>query len=137
MTLLEFAESLQDRDALSLMTEEETNLAKEKGYVLVSGWSDDLMEFDGAIEDEASVYGGGVVRFDINGVLPDVDDLDEDELEEWLKRKKTSRTITANRCEKEPYSWSYDTEIPHEKISLKKEGDDFYCEAILFDLNSI
>ena len=47
-------------------------IAKEKGYVIVYGASDDLVEFGGAYEEEAEVgLDGGIVSFDANGTSDD------------------------------------------------------------------
>src|SRR5690606_10264498 len=54
-------------------------LAKAHGLVVAYGFSDDLLEFDGAMHDEFSCYGGGTVLIDANGLLPSFKAASEDE----------------------------------------------------------
>lgn len=50
MTLKEFANTLNGRDyGRSMFSKEEIKIAKENGFVIVTGASDDLMEFQGVI----------------------------------------------------------------------------------------
>lgn len=67
MEARELAEKLNGRaygDSFDDVLEE----AKQSGLVIVTGASDDLMEFDGAIRDEGGCFDGGRVYFDKDGV---------------------------------------------------------------------
>lgn len=60
MDIKEFAKSISGKEyGFPQFTKEEIETAKENGFVIVYGASDDLMEFDGAIRDEAGCYEGG------------------------------------------------------------------------------
>lgn len=112
--------------------------AKENGLVVVYGASDDLIEFEGAFRDEGSVYDGGTVRVDAEGVLPDnADDLDtEEERERYYYRKGRSKTIEALWCDEVNgggFDWAYRTDIPHATFNVM-DGDEPYCCGIVFAL---
>ena len=64
MTLKEFAKMLDGREYLHEITKEEEALAKEFGFVVVFGYSDDNAELRGAIDDEIGCYDGGVLEHD-------------------------------------------------------------------------
>ena len=68
MTLKEYAEMLNDREyGYPQFTKDEIKIAKENGFIIVYGASDDLMEFDGSLYEEAECYDGGKVYFDKAG----------------------------------------------------------------------
>lgn len=104
-------------------------VAKEAGLVIVSGASDDLMEFDGAIYDEGGCFDGGKVFFDRNGVSQD--------------RSERSNCIEAFWCDKSALdksrnviTWTYKTDIPHETFMIYEDGEP-YCRGIVFDLADV
>lgn len=113
-------------------------LAKEHGFVIVFGASDDLMEFRGAIRDESGGYEGWVALIDKDGVLPDFEGLeaDEAEAEKYFNRKRSSKTIEALWCSDYEYAWKYETDIPHEKFNVLGDGD-YYCEGIVFHVSEL
>lgn len=127
MTLKEFANTLNGRDyGRSMFSKEEIKIAKENGFVIVTGASDDLMEFRGAIEDEGDCFEGGNVYFSKDGV----------EYEE-----KTVNVIKALWC-KEPddcgmvIPWTYETDIPHETFDVIRDGR-VYCRGIVFSIDNV
>ena len=73
MTKKELAEKLNGTEYTGsrIFSEEILQEAKESGLVIVYGVSDDLMEFEGAFEDEGGCFCGGTVYFDLNGVSQD------------------------------------------------------------------
>ena len=112
MTLKEFAKILDGREYLHEITKEEEALAKELGFVVVFGYSDDNAELRGAIDDEISCYDGGVLEHD---GLPSI--------------------IYADWCPKDiDCSWEYDTSIPHENFKIYEDGE-LYCVGIVCDIN--
>lgn len=112
MTLEEFAKILDGRSYGNEITKEEEALAKELGFVVVFGYSDDNVELRGAIDDEIGCYEGGLFEHEDlpSGIYADwcPDDID---------------------C-----SWAYGTEIPHESFHIF-DGDDLYCVGIVCDIN--
>jgi hypothetical protein len=108
--------------------------AKAAGIVIVYGASDDLMEFDGAISDEAGVWEEGTtVRVDAAGLIPDFDQIDKDDKEElrgYFKREGGGKEIEALWSE-DGYLWTYKTDLPHETFEIVEEGQP-YCRGIVF-----
>jgi hypothetical protein len=86
----------------------------DNGIVIVFGQSDDLMEFNGAIDDEIGAYEGGVIY---------INDKQLDHTE-GLK-------IEALWCDGD-IAWTYKTEIPHETFDIMEDGEVF-CKGIIFE----
>ena len=64
MSIKEFAQQLNGKEyGYPMFTEKEIQTAKDNGWVIVTGASDDLMEFEGAIRDEGVCFDGGKVFF--------------------------------------------------------------------------
>ena len=62
MELKEFATMLNGREyGYPQFTQEELRIAKDNGFVIVSGASDDLVELEGAITDEGGCWEGGTI----------------------------------------------------------------------------
>lgn len=111
MTLKEFAEMLDRRQYHHEISKEEELLAKELGFVVVFGYSDDCAELRGAIDAEIDCFDGGLLEHDS---LP--------------------AGIYANWCpEGIDCSWAYETTIPHEKFCIYEDLD-LYCVGIVFDI---
>ncbi len=113
MTAEQLAMALNGRQYRHEMTPEEERAAKKHGLVVVFGASDDLVELCGSIDDEVGAYGGGQFLVDADGVLPERDEeWDDEEMLDFLIRKKAARTIEALWCDAEGYSWTFRTDIP-------------------------
>jgi hypothetical protein len=102
------------------------------------GASDDLIEFRGAIDDEAGAYSGGRTEIDSEGLFPDFDQLDhgdEQEMECYFKRKlsKPRFAINALWCKEPGYSWTFETKIPHATFEIVEYGKP-YCRGIVFEM---
>lgn len=125
MDIKEFAKSLNGKQyKYPQFTKEELQIAKDNGFVIVYGASDDLMEFDGAIYAEAGCYDGGKVYFDKTGAVLD------DEFE-------NSKCIEAFWADEEnEAAWSYETDIPHETFMIY-EDEYPYCKAIVFSIENV
>lgn len=112
MTLKEFAQMLDGREYRHEIAKEEEALAKELGFVVVFGYSDDNAELRGAIDDEIGCFDGGVLEHED---LPDA--------------------IYAKWCDRDTnYAWSYKTSIPHETFRIYEDGD-YWCIGIVCDIN--
>lgn len=136
----ELAEKLNGTHDVFHPSKEVIEFAKANGLVIVWGASDDLIEFDGAFRDEGSVYDGGTVLVDAEGLLPDsADDLDTDEeRQRYYERKKVAKAINALFNEND-YLWSYETEIPHFTFDIVEtfgspNDTTPYCRAVIFAL---
>jgi hypothetical protein len=116
------------------IAKDQIEAAKAAGLVIVFGASDDLMELEGAIRDEFGCYDGGTALIDAEGLLPERENIeDDDELQEYFKRKPQARKIEALWCKEDGYSWTYSTDIPHSTFEVL-DGEDHYCRGIVFAL---
>lgn len=106
--------------------------------VVIYGASDDLMEFDGAIYDEVSVYEGGPAFINANEVMSpdDVEELDGGDLETVLHHFPKAKLIEALWCKEDGVTWSYKTDIPHETFDIIEDGEVF-CRGIVFSLDEL
>ena len=115
-----------------------TDAAKESGLVIVYGSSDDLMEFEGAIYDEMGCYDGGTAFVDAKGLLPERDQIeDDDDLKDYFARQPNAKPLEALWAQEGDYSWTYKTDIPHEKFEITEDGEPNYCRGIVFALADV
>ena len=126
MTKKELAEKLNGRQyGDSFRDVMEDTMAS--GLVIVTGASDDLMEFQGAIEDEGGCFDGGEVYFDKNGVSQD--GTERANMIEALWCEGTN----VDGCQA---TWSYKTDIPHETFEIW-EDEELYCIGLVFSIEDI
>jgi hypothetical protein len=119
-------------------------LAKQRGFVVVYGDSDDRVEFEGAIRGEGHtnpfIKGSpaGVFVLSEGGVL-----LKEgsDLYAEYIKENRN--VITVYYCSKDGLSWVFETNIPHETFLTYNGGydeeyadfNDGYSRCIAFEIS--
>jgi hypothetical protein len=104
------------------------------GLVAVFGASDDLMEFRGAIHDEVGCYNGGTAYLTDEGLLQN--SCDEGERCPYFARLQEQAIPIRANWDEGGFSWRYETNIPHVKFVIK-EGDENYCEGIVFALSDV
>ena len=146
ITLKDFAAMLYGRDCQPHLTPDELLLAKQKGFVVVYGDSDDRVEFRGAIRAEGHtdplIKDGpaGVLALSEDGKLID----DESDLyAEYIKQNRN--IINVYYCEKGGLNWVFETEIPHETFLTFDGGydeecddiDDGFARCIVFEVSSL
>ena len=100
--------------------------AADSNLVVVYGASDDLMEFEGAINDEVGCCSGGVAHI-INGALAFSECSDGEECPYFKKKKLEARKIDAI-WDRDEVAWQYETSIPHSDFSVWKDGVE-YCRG--------
>lgn len=133
MGIKEFAQRLGGKEyGYPMFTEKEIQTAKDNGWVIVTGASDDLMEFEGAMWDEGSCFDGGKVFFSKTGVYNGEDD-----------KSGFPNCIEAiwcgDDCRDENgniITWTYKTDIPHETFMVYDDGYP-YCRGIVFSVNDL
>jgi len=130
MNIKEFAEMLNDREyKYPQFTREEIQFARDNGFVIVYGASDDLIEFDGAIYDEGGCFDGGKIYFDKTGISQD-DEEKPNEIEAlWCNdeiKDENGGLIT----------WTYKTTIPHETFMIYDDGES-YCRGIVISIDDV
>ena len=99
----------QQRYMGNVITSDEEAWAKEHGYVILYGASDNLAEFEGAIRDEKGCFDGGRI-FEQNGYYIDA---------VWHD---------------EGVSWTYNSNIPHYTFPVYDHNKSFYCIGIVFNI---
>lgn len=129
MNIKEFAQLLNKRMfRFTILSPEEKKIAKENGFVIVYGCSDDLMEFEGAFDDEADCVEGGKVFIDKEGVCNN--------------GEETPNMIEGIYCEEkdedgEIIPWTFQTTIPHETFLIYEDTNEIYSKAIVFHIKDI
>lgn len=133
MTLEQFAKKLDGHEyGWPQFTKEEIAIAKENGFIIVYGASDDLMEVDGAIHDEAGCFKGGTLKLDI---------ADKKFVDRKTEESCDVISIKAYWCEAcneygRTIPWAYTTDVPHEKFMIYEDGKP-YCQGIVFQNDAL
>ena len=136
MTTKELAELLNGREYGDEMTRGEEFEARKSGLVVVFGYSDDGVEFRGAINDEASCFDGGTCYITKNGLLTGPD-CGNHECEYFRETLKAAKPIEAVWCARDSdATWTYKTEIPHETFNIYEDGD-LYCVGMVFSMEDV
>jgi hypothetical protein len=105
---------------------------RREGIVVVRGYSDDLMEFDGAISDE---FGIDTIYLNSNGLIRN--ECDDDRCPYFAEKLKEAKYyIIPEWCKTSEYSWTYHTNIPHAVFDVV-EDEDKYCRGIVFRLSDL
>ena len=136
MTAYELAKMLDGHDSsYDIMSDWLEKQAKEAGLVVVFGYSDDLMELRGAIDDEVGCFDGGTAYITKKGVLTEPDcGCDSCPYYEAVREKAVPIEAVWHNFG-EP-CWSYETEISHETFRVY-EGEDLFCEGIIFQMEDV
>lgn len=118
----DFSKKLNGRKYGKEITKEEKSEARQNGLVIVYGASDDLMEFNGAIDSEAECYTGGYFRITSKNLKVKKGDVTSKNkiYADWNNRQKGA-------------SWCYDTEIHHSTFNIYEDGE-LYCIGIVFSI---
>lgn len=137
MNIHQFANMLNGREYMNEITKPEEQLAKELGFVVVFGYSDDNAEFRGAIHDEIDCYEGKEIFLDGDGILQPCN------CKHGQLAKSASKTIEAVWCDPEyfidgegGYAWTYKADIPHATFDIMEDGEK-YCRGIVFDIKEL
>ncbi len=127
------------------------DLCKEKGWIVVYGASDDLLEIDGAISDELGAWEGCVAKFYKKGEFyPEYEEediyhkasedsffaIDDKELNRIKFAKEDALIIESVWSPSgKDVSWEINcTGAPHVSFNVM-EDDEVYCEALVIDIS--
>ena len=129
MELKEFAAILNGKEyEYPQFTSEELEIARNNGFVIVTGASDDLVEFDGAITDEGDCFEGGKILVEaipgggvVDGPIKIPTVIFNLEIK-WCKNKDENGNIIP---------WTYDVPIEHENFMIYEDGKP-YCRGFVF-----
>jgi hypothetical protein len=138
LTKEEMAARLDGREYREEMTADDEVLAHDSGLIVIFGASDDLVEFRGVVTDEIGMYGSGPVLIDEQGPLPKErdDDWSDDEMADYFARKKRAVTLRAEWCERDDFSWSFQSPVPVAEFNIM-EGTEHYCRGIVIDVRDL
>lgn len=118
------------------------HLAKEieaSGLVVAYGFSDDLLEFEGAISDEVGAYGGALVHIKDGAIVKGPDGCNRPDDCPFIKELlDAAQTIEATYNSKFLPCWTIKTDIPHETFNIYEEPGDSgaFSVGIVFDPRS-
>lgn len=130
------AETLNGMEYRSKIADADLAAAKENGLVIVTGASDDLVEFEGAIYDEVGAYNGTEIALDAGGIIESCDEAC-DHCEQANKIATASQSIKA-QWNAEGYSWHIVAEgIPNAAYFDVLEDGDKYCRGVVFALSDL
>lgn len=140
MTPQEMADQLDGREYPLRLSDQEKDFASVQGMVVVYGASDDLMEVEGAIQDEGDCYNGETFQIDKEGIIESwesaKDNIESEEgFQRYFRRKENAKQIEAI-WDKDDISWQYKTDIPHATFKIMEEGE-VYCIGIVFDIKEL
>ena len=134
MTAKELAEMLSGRKYGMEITKDEEQQAADAGLVVAYGYSDDNVEFRGAIDDEVGSFDGGTVYLTKDGILegPDCSCAEDCECPYFAKEREKAKTIKAVWHKKGGPCWTFETDIPHETFTIMEDGAP--CIALMQEL---
>ncbi len=124
MTVKELARLLDGRRYGYVITNDEQAVAKAANLVIAYGYSDDLLEFEGAICDEVGAYEGGTAYVK-NGFLiaaPHCGD-ESNQCKLYQEFLSTAHKITAVWRGGAGPCWTIQTDIPHETFKIYEDRE--------------
>lgn len=138
MTAKELAEMLSGREVGEEIVMGEERDIKDAGLVVVYGYSDDNVEFCGAIDEEVGAYEDTTIYLTKDGLLeePACNDAENCTCPYFEAAKKTAKTITAIWRDGKGPSRVFSTDIPHETFTVMEDGEPF-CEGIVFSMTDL
>ena len=108
-------------------------------YLVVFGYSDDGIEFRGAICDELGAYDGGTFHIGKDGSVSAKGISEWYVMAAWYGKTNGKRVYSPLQIlddEGELIPWTYETNIPHAEFMMYEDGDP-YCRGIVFSMDSI
>ncbi len=138
MTAKELAIELTGREVGEEIVMGEERDIKDAGLVVVYGYSDDNVEFCGAIHKEVGAYEGTRIYINKDGILqnPDCSSVEECCCPYFETIRRAARTIDAVWHDEEGPCWTFATTIPHETFTIFEDGEPF-CEGIVFSMEHL
>lgn len=136
MTKEDLASKLNGREYLNEITDSEIDLAKQNGLVVVFGYSDDNVEFRGAISDEVGCYGEKEIQFSKHGIIdwPDDEKKTKEEATEYFNKLiGGNQWILASFGRK---GWMFRCGFPHAKFNVFENGE-HYGQGMVFNLDEV
>lgn len=136
ITAKEFADGFYGRDYGNEITKLEEERAKELGLVVVYGYSDNNVEFRGAIDDEVGVYNGATICLTKTGLFEEPHDICTQDCPFLAAALEKAKTIKAVWHDEGNPCWTFETDIPHEVFNIYEDGD-LFCVGIVFSVEDL
>ena len=134
MTKEEFAKMLDGRELGNELSNEEVEIAKDSGLVVVYGAAEDHCKFRGAIKDDEYGYDSGDIYFMSDGIVEQCMEFEKCKL--FKAASKNMKKITVLWDEDKDFMWMFQTDIPHETFRIYKNRMP-YCKGIVFDASEL
>lgn len=135
MNAKELASLLNGREIMKEITADEEKQAADAGLVVVFGYSDDNMEFVGAIYDEVGSYEGGIAYLTKDGILHEPD-CGDDGCQYLSAARSAAKAIEAVWHDEGGPCWTFRTDIPHETFNIYEDGE-LWCVGIVFSMEDL
>ena len=135
MTAKELTNMLDRREAGNEIGGPVLCWAKESRLVVVYGYSDDNVEFRGAIDDDVGAYNGTTIYLTPDGILQEPD-CGQDDCPYFAKEREKAKTIKAVRHDEGGLCWTFETDIPHETFTIIEDGEP-WCIGIVFSMEDV
>ncbi len=123
-----WAEKLDGRRYGDMLSRDEEKKLKNLGLVVVLGVSDDLTEFCGAISDEVGCYDGNDIYVRADGTIANNE---SGTFDHFVPDNNPDFALIKACWKRDGYSWTYETDIPHESFDILDDGS-LYCSGIIF-----
>ena len=138
MTMKELASLLSGREITKEITHDEERQAAAAGLVVVFGYSDDSMEFRGAVDGEAYCFDGGPAYLGKAGILeePACSGAEDCKCPYFDAARKKAKAIKAVWHDEGGPCWTFETDIPHETFNIYEDGE-LFCVGIVFSVDSL
>ena len=138
MTEHELARLLDGNEVGSEVTPHDAAIAKAANLVIIYGASDDLVELQGAIEDEVGAYGGAEIYITKAGVVS-TPECGNGECKYFAALRESATKITAKWNDSDGPCWKIDTEhiggAPF--LIFEEDSDEVFCEGLVLSLNEL
>lgn len=137
-TMKEFAEMLSDRSRGEEICRSEERQATDAGLVVAYGYSDDGVEFRGAIDCEIAAWNGTTIYVTPDGLLEApacTDDVEDCACKYFAAARKAAKTIEAV-WGAGGVSWTFKTDIPHETFNIYEDGE-LFCVGIVLSVEDL
>ena len=137
MTANELAAKIDGREYGYEMFSDVKAEAKQNDLVIVYGMSDNLIEFEGAINDEAGVYYGGEIEVTPDGIFKGPNcECGKFACPYYREAIKNVKKIKVLWCKTDDAYWTYETAIPHSTFRIM-EDEEVYCIGIVFSVEDL
>lgn len=134
MNAEELANLLDGREMGDEITAAEEAAAGAFGLVVVFGYSDDNVEFRGAIDHEMGAYGGKKIRITPSGLV--LNKCDEETCPYYLEQRENAAVLRAVWADTGQPAWTYDVPWPHSTFNVMEDGEVF-CRGVVFRLADV